>query len=148
MLLSLSSWDEAKAWIERNGGFVHPFLHFDSTNRHVIFYVPSSNHDTINDSSSCSVSSTLLEEGTTILEVPEACLLALHLVERDSEFGKSIFGAVHSLEKGDDGDNNIIGNDQGNVDHHTNLKGGLYHDAQGKYGICSSMSIRQRSERN
>jgi hypothetical protein len=70
------------------------------------------------------------------------------LVERDPEFGKSLFGAVHSLEKGDDGDNNIIGNDQGNVDNHTNLKGGLYHDAQGKYGICSSMSIRQRSERN
>ena len=133
-LLSSSSWDEAKAWIERNGGFVHPHLHFDSTNRHVI-YLPSSNqHDTVHDSSrsssSSSCSSNLLEEGTTILEVPEACLLTLHSVERDSEFGKSLFGAVHSLEKGDDGDNNIIGNDRGNVDHHTNLKGGLYHDAQ------------------
>ncbi len=133
LLSASSSWDEAKAWIELYGGFVHPFLQFDSTNRHVIIHVPSLNqHDTVDDSRSISSSSAVLEAGTTILEVPEACLLTLHSVERDAEFGKSLFGVVHSLEKVDDGGgNNVIGNDRRNyVDNNTNLHGGLYHDAQ------------------
>eukprot|EP00985_Skeletonema_marinoi_P031318 scaffold37618_cov241-Skeletonema_marinoi.AAC.1 len=39
-----------------------------------------------------------IDAGTTLLRIPDACLPSLHSVERDEEFGKSLFGVVHSLE--------------------------------------------------
>lgn len=124
----------AKTWLEINGGFVHPFLHFDSENRRVIIHSPSSSRhgDTSDDSNSNSSATLSLEVGTTILKIPEICLLTLHSVERDANFGKSLFGVVHSLSNKDDDDgNNTIDsagrNDVGSI---SNQCGGLYHDAQ------------------
>jgi hypothetical protein len=88
-----SIWNNAVNWIKRNGGFVHDSLSYNESERQVYF-----------DPSSCIGG--VVDAGTTLLRIPDACLPSLHSVERDEEFGKSLFGVVHSLE------------------------GSLYHDAQ------------------
>lgn len=47
--------------------------------------------------SSCSGGG-VVDAGTILLQIPDACLISLHSAERDEEFGKSLFGVVHSLE--------------------------------------------------
>jgi hypothetical protein len=48
--------------------------------------------------STTSSSSSVVDAGTTLLQIPDACLVSLHSAERNEEFGKSLFGVVHSLE--------------------------------------------------
>eukprot|EP00986_Skeletonema_menzelii_P009047 scaffold4016_cov116-Skeletonema_menzelii.AAC.4 len=79
-----SIWSNAVKWITSNGGFVHPQLSYNESQRQVYF-----------DPSSCVG---VVDAGTTLLRIPDACLPSLHSVENDEEFGKSLFGVVHSLE--------------------------------------------------
>jgi hypothetical protein len=133
--MTCSCWHKATTWIERNGGFIHPSLQYDPIHRRVI-YAPSlsssssssscpNRHDGDDTSTSPVV---VLEGGTTILEIPEACLLTLHSVEKDDKFGKSLFGAVHSIDKDNDDDGGGDDETSDDIDGHGN--GGLYHDAQ------------------
>ena len=81
---AVSIWSNAVKWITSNGGFVHPQLSYNESQRQVYF-----------DPSSCVG---VVDAGTTLLRIPDACLPSLHSVENDEEFGKSLFGVVHSLE--------------------------------------------------
>ncbi len=86
-------WRDAKSWIEWNGGFVHPLLKYDECARRVFLGLdPSSsekNNVTIDNSGG-------IEASVVLLEIPDACLLSLHSAEK-TQFGKSLFRAVHSL---------------------------------------------------
>ena len=81
-----SIWSNAVKWINSNGGFVHSSLRYNESQRQV--YLDTS-------PSSCGG---VIDAGTTLLRIPDACLPSLHSVERDEEFGQSLFGVVHSLE--------------------------------------------------
>jgi len=81
-----SIWSNAVKWINSNGGFVHSSLRYNESQRQV--YLDTS-------PSSCGGA---IDAGTTLLRIPDACLPSLHSVERDEEFGQSLFGVVHSLE--------------------------------------------------
>mmetsp|Transcript_3787 Transcript_3787/g.8436 ORF Transcript_3787/g.8436 Transcript_3787/m.8436 type:complete len:816 (-) Transcript_3787:136-2583(-) len=169
-------WHEAVRWIESNGGYVHPKLHYDDTHRQVYLgkqqqrlppslssalcqaqaAAAASSELTIGHSppsKSNKASNNIINAGTTLLEIPDSCLVTLHSVEADeSLFGKSLFEVVHnhssllppSASGGsgtDKDDGHIItrasekylsreNNDSGeNVDSDDN-DDGLYHDAQ------------------
>mmetsp|Transcript_16268 Transcript_16268/g.32972 ORF Transcript_16268/g.32972 Transcript_16268/m.32972 type:complete len:719 (-) Transcript_16268:31-2187(-) len=98
-------WEDAKSWIERNGGFVHPLLRYDESSRRVFLGVDtlSSGSSLRHERNSCLAKNDVtidneggIEAGAILLEIPDACLLSLHSVEK-TQFGKSLFGAVHSL---------------------------------------------------
>jgi len=38
-----------------------------------------------------------IDAGVTLLRIPDACLVSLHSVEKDEQFGKSLFAIVGSL---------------------------------------------------
>ncbi|KAL9182389.1 hypothetical protein ACHAXT_013041 [Thalassiosira profunda] len=108
-----AAWREAAAWIERNGGRVHPALQYDGALRRV--YLGDLGEDDYRSGNGPQPAA--VDAGTALLEIPDACLVTLHSVEADESFGKSLFGAVHSLSANNDG-----GGGTG--------EGGLYHDAQ------------------
>jgi len=99
---SSTIWSNAVRWIESNGGYVHPQLRYNESLRQV--YLGHHNTTTtasLSPSSSASLtngdSSMTIEAGVTLLRIPDACLVSLHSVEKDEQFGKSLFAIVGSL---------------------------------------------------
>ena len=84
-----TSWHKAINWVKSNGGYIHPQLSYNESERQVYL-----NH---NNNPSSSITTTI-DSGTTLLRIPDICLPSLHSVESDEEFGKSLFGVVHALE--------------------------------------------------
>jgi hypothetical protein len=93
-------WNNAVKWIKSNGGYIHPQISYNESERQVYFGMMSHHHSSgshPSTTSSCSGGG-VVDAGTILLQIPDACLISLHSVERDEEFGKSLFGVVHSLE--------------------------------------------------
>ena len=65
----------------RRRGYVHPNLQYNESTRQV--YLGGDMK---------------LDAATTLLKIPDSCLLTLHTVERDDIFGKLLFEVVHSLQ--------------------------------------------------
>lgn len=100
--VSSTIWSNAVRWIESNGGYVHPQLRYNESQRLVYLGHHDSNTTaSIGPSSSASQtigdSSMTIDAGVTLLRIPDACLVSLHSVEKDEQFGKSLFAIVHSL---------------------------------------------------
>ena len=97
---SSTIWSNAVRWIESNGGYVHPQIRYNESLRRV--YLGHHNSTTtasLSPSSSASQtngdSSMTIEAGVTLLRIPDACLVSLHSVEKDEQFGKSLFASCY-----------------------------------------------------
>jgi len=90
----------------RDRGYVHPNLQYDEINRQVYLISAENNSvsSTKDDDDNNTTKTNYFDVATTLLKIPDSCLLTLHTVERDDIFGKLLFEVVHSLQTNNDED--------------------------------------------
>ena len=79
-------------------GYVHPNLQYDENNRQVYLENNCSSCTIKDDLSNTTTKTSYFDATTTLLKIPDICLVTLHTVERDDTFGKLLFEVVHSLQ--------------------------------------------------
>lgn len=140
-------WHNAKAWIESNGGFVHPLLSYDENARQVFLgspsntnaaaaeLTPSADDNNIIMSASRNAKKGLENNGinaqTTLLQIPDNCLLSLHSAE-NTTFGKLLFRAVHSIASSSSSSNRTSDASEvvSSKEDYSAENDGLYNDSQ------------------
>jgi len=91
-------------WLNLRRGYVHPNLQYDEINRQVYLLDENNSSSCIRDDGNKKTKTIYYNAATTLLKIPDSCLLTLHTVERDDIFGKLLFEVVHSLQTNNDED--------------------------------------------
>ena len=91
-------------WSNLRRGYVHPKLQYDEINRQVNLAENNCSSCIKEDDGNTTTKTSNYDAATTLLKIPDICLVTLHTVERDDIFGKLLFEVVDSLQTNNDED--------------------------------------------